>query len=66
MTGSLGKMNFKPGTDRAEIYAMAKLRIQWFEKNPPAIWDKEERWYATFLLDRHFKHVDRLIDEDIR
>lgn len=52
-------MRDRPRT-RAEIYAMAQLRISWFESSRFHGAD-----YASLLLEKHFEHVDRLIDKDI-
>ena len=46
---------------RAETYAMAQLRIKTFEKLKAT-----SAKHAAFLLEKHFMHVDRLIDYDIR
>ena len=46
---------------RAEIFAAAQHRIEYFKKLQPGVRPD----YAEFLLDKHFEHVNRLIDKDI-
>ena len=46
---------------QVEIYAMARMRIKQFERP-----ENRRASYAAYLLEQHFKHVDRLIDLNVR